>query len=83
MKNLTIVIFLMFLVGCSSVKEGEVIQKRHEPSRTWVSVTPIVKSNGKTTTTTMIPYVYYDSEDYVITIEGLNKKGELETRKIY
>jgi hypothetical protein len=56
------------------IRAGEVVERRHEPARTWVQVVPIpiVSSNGKTTTTTMtyVPMVMHDDEDWVVEIQA-------------
>ena len=62
---------------------GEVINKHYEPARTYVAMMPIATSTGKTTITTMVPYVIYDNEDWVVTIGGTREDGEYDTKRIY
>lgn len=68
---------LFALAGCSQkITSGEVIGKQFTPAHTEVRLTPIVISNGKTTTTSIVPFTYYYPDTYTITISGLDKNGE-------
>lgn len=73
-----IAILVCSLVGCSpKITSGEVIGKQFTPEHTTLQFVPLVMSNGKTTTTTMIPVYYHYSDRWEITISGLNEDGEL------
>ena len=54
-----------------------------EPENTYVSLIPMVISTGKTTTTTLIPYIIHDSEDWCIKVTGIGVKGDTITRTYY
>lgn len=57
--------------GCAkTITEGEVYEKEYKEEHTSVMMLPLVISNGKTTTTTMIPYVVYYPDRYVIRIKA-------------
>lgn len=58
------------------ITEGEVINKTFTPAHSSVQIIPIVTSNGKTTSTTMIPYVYYYDDKWEITIQDYNEDAE-------
>jgi hypothetical protein len=62
---------IVSLCGCSDkITEGEVYEKEYREATTTMSVFPLVISNGKTTTTTMIPYFIHYPERYVIHIKA-------------
>lgn len=83
-KFLIVFLSLIAFASCSNIQEGRIIKKWYEPARTWVSVVPIVTSTGKTTTTTMVPMVHYDDEDYCIKIEKyVEDKEKYVTRTVY
>lgn len=80
---LYLVLALVICVGCNNITEGEIIEKWYEPEHNYVTIMPVTISNGKTTTTMMIPYYIYDGEDYCIKIKGINKKGKEKIKTIY
>lgn len=83
MKKL--IYFLMFLhfSSCSNkLSEGDIIEKKYEPTRTYVSFIPLVTSYGKNIHTTMIPYVVTDYEDYILVIKG-KYEGKETIENIY
>jgi hypothetical protein len=84
-KLLILLIALGFFFGCGSeIKEGEVYAKAYEEERTWVMLMPMTISNGKTTTTTFIPMLMHDDEDYIIKIRAFNEdKEKWEKRTFY
>lgn len=51
------------------ITEGEVYEKEFIPAYNQMMIIPIVISNGKTTTTMMIPYMYYYPDSWVIKIK--------------
>lgn len=62
---------LAALVGCGQrITQGEVIDKEFTPAHTTVMLVPIVRSNGKKTITTLVPFTYYYSDTYWVTIEA-------------
>lgn len=86
MKKLICIILiltLMLLCGCSSkITEGEVYKKEHREAYTTTMIFPLVISNGKTTTTMMIPYFVHYPERYVIHITAF-QDGEWVTEDFY
>jgi hypothetical protein len=61
---------LTLLVGCGErITSGEVIDKKYTKAYTQVRMIPLVMSNGKTTTTTIIPYIYRYPDRWEITIQ--------------
>ena len=61
---------------------GEVYDKEHRDAFTTVSLYPLIISNGKTTTTTMVPYTVYYPERWVIFIKSF-EDGEWITEDFY
>ena len=75
--NIILLIILLLLTGCSKkITEGEVYDKEYKESYTTVRLIPIVTSNGKTTSTRMIPYVYRYPERWVIRIKDFDSKND-------
>src|SRR6185369_212353 len=81
MKNKLIILFLI-LFSCG-IKEGTVIDKRYEPFQIIHTTQCIPISTGKTTTIICYPVTIYDDEDWLIEIEGYNKRHKLKDRWIY
>lgn len=72
--------FAVFFAGCEKrITQGEVIDKIFSPAHNVYSLVPIVTSNGKTSTTYFIPYVYHYPDTYKITISGPDKNGKAKT----
>lgn len=69
---LVCLIFVFLLMcGCSTtITEGEVYAKEYREAFTTVNCYPVVISNGKTTTTMIIPYTVYYPERWVIFIKS-------------
>jgi hypothetical protein len=62
---------ILSLVGCSpTINEGEVYEKEYRAEFTTVMMLPLTISNGKTVTTTIIPYVVHYPDRYVIHIKA-------------
>lgn len=75
---------LISLCGCGHrLTEGEVYEKEYKEAETNVVIIPIVISNGKSTKTTMIPYVYYYPDRWVIRIREPNGDGTYMTDEYY
>lgn len=66
-KKLLIILLSILTFSCTHLDKGTVIEKNYEPPRTYVTLMPI--STGKTVI--MIPYIIYDNEDYILTVEGV------------
>ena len=76
-------VFLL-ISACSSVTEGEVIKKEHKEATSYVAMMPMVVAGANgTTTTTMIPYMIHHPERWVVTVEGKDEDGEMDTKKFY
>ena len=76
-------IMLLSLCSCSNkIIEGEVYEKEYREKITTIMSLPLVISNGKTTTTTIIPYVVHYPERYVIHIKAF-QDGEWVTEDFY
>ena len=72
--------FVVLLPGCAKkITQGEVIDKTFSPAHIVYRLIPIVTSNGKTSTTHFIPYVYRYPDTWTITISGLDKDGNTKT----
>ena len=86
MKKISIAIllvFVLFLSACSpKITSGEVYDKEYREAFTTVSFYPLIISNGKTTTTTMVPYTVYYPERWVIFIKSF-EDGEWITEDFY
>jgi len=62
-----------------SFNSGEIVSKKYEPRRKWVSMSPV--STGKTTT--MVPITHVDDEDYILVVKGNESRGRTATEKWY
>lgn len=83
--SLVLILAICIVVLCScgnKITEGEVYEKEYREAFTTVMVLPLVISDGKTTTTTMIPYVVYYPDRYVIHIKSY-QDGEWVTEDFY
>lgn len=61
--------FVSPYVYSPKITEGEIYEKEYRKSYTTTQIFPLVTSDGKTATTTMIPYNVYYPERYVIYIK--------------
>lgn len=78
-----LLVFVLFLSACSpKITSGEVYEKEHRDAFVTVSVYPVVTYNGKTSTTTMVPYTVYYPERLVIFIKSF-EDGEWITEDFY
>lgn len=70
---LTCVALILCLCACgNAITSGEVYAKEHMEAYTTVMTYPVVVSNGKTTTTYIIPYTVHYPERWVIYIKDFN-----------
>ena len=68
-----IIAFAVLLSGCaSSITSGEVYRKEYIPEHTSMTMMPVVTYNGKTTTTTLVPYTIHYNDRYVIYIKAFD-----------
>lgn len=68
-------ILVVISTSCSTVREGIVTAKRHEQAASRVGAI----FTGKM----VIPTVFYDDEDWVITIDGMNRRGDMKSKSYY
>lgn len=81
--GLVLVIGLAVFCSCGNkITEGEVYEKEYREAYTTVMVLPLVISNGKSTTTIMVPYVFNYPDRYVIHIKSF-QDGEWVTEDFY
>ena len=70
------VMLAVMLSGCGEkITRGEVIDKKFTPCHSEVKFIYVVTSNGKTSSTKMIPYVYRYPDTYTITITAMDEDG--------
>ena len=74
-------LLLLVLTGCAGpITDGEVVKKEFDPAHTVVRMIPVVRSNGKTTSTTIIPYFYHYPDRWYIKIQQYDaKNGKMRT----
>lgn len=76
-------LLVVSLCGCSNViTEGEVYEKEYREEYTAVVMLPLVISNGKSSTITMIPYIVRYPDRYVIFIKAYQDE-EWKTEDFY
>ena len=79
-----LVLMFLLLVGCGAkITSGEVIDKKYTKAHTQVIMVPLVMSNGKTTTTTIIPYLYHYADRWEITIRQYDAENGAEVTATY
>ncbi len=86
--NLMLAAVALLLTSCKhELKEGTVVNMHVEPERSYMYMMPIPHtiSTGKTTSTyyTYIPIMMYDDRDFVITLHGTTKDGEVKDETFY
>ena len=65
-----ILLIFSILTGCSkAITEGEVISKEFTPAHTQIMFIPIVHTNGTTSYTTLVPFIYYYNDKWEVTIQ--------------
>tara|TARA_R110000772_G_C12925962_1_gene399088 strand:+ start:132 stop:491 length:360 start_codon:yes stop_codon:yes gene_type:complete len=72
------IVLTVVMASCNHLEEGIVVSKRYEEPTQNLMLIPMTV--GKTTI--MQQYWVYDSEDWVITIEGVHE-GEIEYESVY
>ena len=76
-------LLVVSLCGCSNeITEGEVYEKEYREAHTTVMMLPLVISNGKTTKTTMIPFLVHYPDRYIIFIKAYQDE-EWKTEDFY
>lgn len=57
------------LSGCGKqITEGEVVSKQYTPAHNQVIIVPMVHSNGQTSYTTFIPFIYHYADKWTVEI---------------
>lgn len=83
-KLLIIPLMVLILCGCShDVTYGEIINKEHNEPYRQLLMLPVHISNGKTSTTILVPYWIFHEENWKIEIKGKNKDGKIDTETYY
>lgn len=70
---LTIILTILLLfsfTGCSKQEpfEGEICKLEYQPAYTTTTLIPIIISNGKTTTTILVPYIFYYPDRWYVQV---------------
>lgn len=66
---------LALVIGCEpSLKEGEIYSKRFHPAHTDMILMPVTMSDGKTSSTTLVPMFFYYPDSYSVDIKKFNGK---------
>lgn len=74
------VVLIVLLTGCADqITKGEVVDKTFSSAHVQTVLVPVCISNGKSTMTYFIPYVYHYPDTWTITISGPGEDGETET----
>lgn len=74
------VVLIVLLTGCAEqITKGEVVDKTFSSAHVQTVLVPVCISNGKSTMTYFIPYVYHYPDTWTITISGPGEDGETET----
>ena len=75
-QKLFILLLVLIMFACTAcgttITHGEVYNKEYREASTVIMMYPLTISNGKTTTTTIVPYTVYYPERYVIFIKDYN-----------
>lgn len=83
---LALIVLLVWLVvealSPPILTQGEVYEKEFIPAHSQMMIMPMVIYSGKTTTTVMIPYMYYYPDIWVIRIKSF-KNGKWVTEDFY
>ena len=83
-KLLIIPLTVLILCGCShDVTYGEIINKEHNEPYRQLLILPVHISNGKNSTTILVPYWVFHEENWKIEIKGKNKDGGIDTETYY
>ena len=69
------VLLVLLVTSCQTVKEGIVTNKWYEEPVSSMSVI----STGKI----MAPMYLFDDEDFIVKVEGVNKRGKFKTQNYY
>ena len=73
----------VIVVSCEHLEYGNIVEKEYHPAWTQVMFIPIIISDGKTTSTMMIPYFVWHNESWSIDVEGKGTKGSIMTETFY
>ena len=82
LPSIILTILLLFsFTGCSKQEpfEGEICKLEYQPVYTTTTLVPIIISNGKTTTTILVPYIFYYPDRWYVQVREY--VGEYEEGK--
>lgn len=69
------VVLLLSISACrSKITSGEVVEKNFTPAHREVRLIPIFISNGKNSSTRLVPFVYHYSDRWDVTIAAWDEK---------
>lgn len=80
---LAVILIILSLSGCSTITEGEIVEKKFIPEHMETMYIPIVTKVGNSTITNLIPVMRDYEDQWIIVFEGINDEGEKEARKVY
>ena len=92
MKKKLIFVFITILTlgitvmtGCSSkqITQGEVINKEYTPAHQVTMVIPVTIYNGKTAQFIYVPYIYFYSDKWKITIQKWDEEQQKMLTAVY
>lgn len=73
--GLSTLCLLMFSSACSpEIKEGEIESKEFHPASTVMAMMPVTTSNGRSSTTDLVPMFFYYPDSYSIRIKKFTGK---------
>jgi hypothetical protein len=82
MKILNIVVaslIIILMLSCHKLKYGTIIEKWHEPQRSYMVLIPYRINK----LTMLIPYRFYDNEDWCIKVKGRNDENRIFIKTFY
>lgn len=84
-RNLLAIAIAALLISCEpEILEGEVFEKDFHPSHTTIQMIPITTTNGKITTTRIIPMVFFYPDAWHISYQKFNeKRGEWDRATVW
>jgi len=72
--SLLLVLTVLLISACGNkIREGEVSGKEFKEAYTTTSIMPQIISNGKTTTTIIVPYTIHYPDRWSVTIKAYNE----------
>lgn len=79
-KTISIALAIALLLAlsgcCAKITSGEVVEKNYTPAHSEVRLIPLVLSNGKSSSVVVIPYTYYYSDRWTVTIAAWDEEAK-------